>query len=108
MVVAGIHQLQRHHLAAINVGNLLVARGVTAEARGRQNGVSDQQEVALALVGFLGLTNIEPLRSEPLHIGGTLGLALRVVETSAVGDPVQNKSAVGGIDHVGKTRKRIN
>jgi hypothetical protein len=102
VVEARVHESQRDDLAVEDAGELLVRERVAAEAGAREDRPSDEEEVALALVDLGGLAHVETGLAEPVHVGGTLGLPLRVGELGAVGDAVDDEPAVRGVDHVGQ------
>src|SRR5690606_22697422 len=76
VVEAGVDELEAHDLAPENAGDLIVAARVAAETITAKDDVTDEQEVALTLVGVLGLTNLETVLAEPLHVRGALWHAL--------------------------------
>ena len=99
-------QLQRHDLAAQHPGGLRVRARVGAEAGAGQHQVTDDEQVALALVDELGLDDPQAGAAEPGGVRRGLGGALRVAEPGAEHGAAEHRGPVRREHHVGQAGHR--
>ena len=108
VVIRGIDEVERDHLAPQVRGRLGVRTRVGAETGAGQDDVAEDEEVALTLVDEARRTGIqEAVGLEPAHdvlrLGGTLAGLVPRAEHATVDD----QSAVGHEHHVGQPRHRV-
>ncbi len=99
-----IDELEADDRHSHDVGDLGVGTLVGPKSMARQDRRADDQQIALTLVGVVGVGGLEAVDAHPLGVGGGLAGALWVGEAGDDGLAVDDEATVRGVDHVGQTR----
>src|SRR5690606_12157979 len=107
VVETGVGEVERDDFATEDLSDLAVAVAGRAEASAGKDRVTDEKEVTLALIDLFRLDGVKTVLAEPIRERGGLACPLGAQELRNEGTAVAHNAAVGGVDHIGETLKRV-